>query len=473
MITDNVTIGRYNLLLLALILAAGAVLRFYHIDANSLWFDELHSIVPTNPLNTLSFVVEYARTDQPPFFFILLALWFKIFPYTEVSGRILCAIIGVLGILAMYFLGKEVEGKKTGLVSAAATAFNVFHLYYSQELRFYSLLFLLSTLSFLFFVRFIRNPSVAAQLLFTLSAILILYTHYFGMVVVATQALLFVLVVLKFKKDFKFFLKGLACGIMALVAFSPWLKTVFADNRVAEFWIDDPGALFFLAYFERYFNGWWPVSYKPVFTILLFILALSYLFSIRKKELYQTQTTINYWVIIGWILLTLGIPYLYTIFKIPMIIDRYTIITLPAIIFIVSSGFLRLSYRYIQILVVVLFLIFSFRTHYKYFTKYKKQEMRELTHQVIIENPEHFPVFSRWAWHLNYYFDKYRAGQSIHLLEEADLVTFTESVDGFWVIFPHHLNQRQMDIINVEFESSRELLYYQAQAKLFKRKSSR
>ncbi len=125
------------------IVVIGIALRFYNLNFQSLWYDELHSIIPTDPNNSLLSVIEYCKSDQPPAFFIYLYYFFHLFGYSEVVGRVASALIGVMAIPLMYFLGKEVKGQAVGLFAALLTCLNYMHIYYSQELRFYSMAFLL------------------------------------------------------------------------------------------------------------------------------------------------------------------------------------------------------------------------------------------------------------------------------------------------------------------------------------------
>jgi uncharacterized membrane protein len=178
------------------ILAVGIFLRLYKLDFKSMWLDELYSIVPVNPDNSVSFIVNHCKADQPPFYFLLLHYWFKLTPYTSISGRLLSSILGIFGIIAIYFLGKEINNQRTGLFASFLTAINFYHIYYSQELRFYSLLFLLTVLSFHFFIRSIKKQDLASYALYTLSTIALLYTQYFGMLVFAIQGAIFVIYVI-------------------------------------------------------------------------------------------------------------------------------------------------------------------------------------------------------------------------------------------------------------------------------------
>src|SRR5689334_20558899 len=85
-------------------IAFSAVLRLYRINFQSLWADELFSIIPTDPNESLLSVVQAAKRDQPPLFYIFIHYVFKVFGYSEITGRIACAVIGLLSIPAIYFL---------------------------------------------------------------------------------------------------------------------------------------------------------------------------------------------------------------------------------------------------------------------------------------------------------------------------------------------------------------------------------
>ncbi len=130
----------------------GALLRFYKLDFQSLWYDELHSVIPTDPANSLKDVIDYAKSDQPPAYFIYLHFFFKLFGYSEWTGRAASALLGVASIPITFLLGRECKNAAVGLCAAALVSVNYFDVYYSQELRFYSLAFLTSALSFMFFI---------------------------------------------------------------------------------------------------------------------------------------------------------------------------------------------------------------------------------------------------------------------------------------------------------------------------------
>jgi mannosyltransferase len=463
-----------SFLLFLTILVTSAGLRLYQIDAKSLWYDELHSIIPTNPENSVVEVIEYAKGDQPPLYFILLEGWYTILPYNEASGRTFSAIIGVLGVISVYWLGQTFYGVRLGLIAMFITGTNIFHIYYSQELRFYGLLFLLSTLSLISFYRFIRSPSIKNQCFLIISSVALLYTHYFGIVVALAESVLYLIIIFLYQKNRQHFFRGVVAAAIVLLAFSPWLPIVIKDNQTTTFWITNPGPWFFLEYLSRYFNGWWALSFKYLFTGLMSILLLHclwiFLSDMRRKGL-RDESNQGPLLLLGWIVLTLLIPYLYTIIRMPMLVDRYTLITLPAIILMIAAGYAGISRLYLRVGIMLVYLVLTVRVHHRYFHKYKKPEYRELSQQIIEENINSYPILSLEAWHFNYYFEKYNATTRVFNLHRLDDSVWLEDKSKFWIIFPEHLNHEQATRIDAKFEVERVLQLYNADAQLYRKRS--
>ena len=132
------------------ILVLGSMLRFYHIDFQSIWLDEIHTMNEANP--NIPFMDLYdvimSGEQMPPFYFYSLYFIFKVFGYTTFVARLYSAILGIISLYAIYLLGKELLNKRIGLIAAFILAVNYFHLYYSQDARPYILLLLFSILSF-------------------------------------------------------------------------------------------------------------------------------------------------------------------------------------------------------------------------------------------------------------------------------------------------------------------------------------
>jgi len=72
--------------------------------------------------------------------YFLIRTWM---PLDELGLRIMPALFGVLGVPALYLMGRRLVGTRAGLFAALLLTFASFHVYYSQFARYWSLVFLL------------------------------------------------------------------------------------------------------------------------------------------------------------------------------------------------------------------------------------------------------------------------------------------------------------------------------------------
>jgi 4-amino-4-deoxy-L-arabinose transferase-like glycosyltransferase len=137
--------AKSHLLLLAILLLA-AFLRFYRLDAQSLWNDEGNSARLAE--RSLPLIVEGAAGDiHPPGYYLLLHYWRALFGHSEFALRSLSVAAGLTLVLFTYLLGRRLFAESTGLIAAFVAAISPFAIYYSQEARMYALLAALSAAS--------------------------------------------------------------------------------------------------------------------------------------------------------------------------------------------------------------------------------------------------------------------------------------------------------------------------------------
>lgn len=163
--------------------------RLYGLTFQSMWLDELLSITHSAPDGGIAEPIRFAMTrdGSPPLFNILLWIWRSTFGTAEYPAKVLPALFGILGVLSMFFFGKELFSVKEGIYASLVTAILPFHIYYSQELRPYSLLFLLCVLSYYLLIKFLKLRSLRWGLPYVLTTSCMLYTHYFGFLVLFAQ----------------------------------------------------------------------------------------------------------------------------------------------------------------------------------------------------------------------------------------------------------------------------------------------
>jgi len=159
-------------LLISLILFFALFLRLYTLSQKSFWYDEACSLqFSVNHIGAI-FNDHYLIR---PLYFIFLQIWTHIFGIGEFFSRLPSVIFGFLSVLFIYYLGKELFEKKTGIIAAFLLAVSYYHIAWSQQARNYSLLVFLciiSSLSYILAVKRGRLFGFCIYFIFTVLAVL-------------------------------------------------------------------------------------------------------------------------------------------------------------------------------------------------------------------------------------------------------------------------------------------------------------
>jgi len=135
-----------------IVLTAGT-LRFYKLGAWGFWLDEIYTVRNAEALSALDMTPYIWDADQSnfPLSFMLVRLSSAMFGESEWSARFFFALISVLSIPVFYFLIRAVFNPPVALLSVLFLAIAPWHIYWSQNARYYALVFFLSNLSLLLF----------------------------------------------------------------------------------------------------------------------------------------------------------------------------------------------------------------------------------------------------------------------------------------------------------------------------------
>jgi mannosyltransferase len=155
--------------LLAVITLLAFVLRFYKLGEWSFWIDEIFN---TNRVQihygTIEAVIRNIPPARPwlPLSLLLTSSALGILGISEWSARLVPCVIGVVTIPVLYFPIKRYLGVTVGLLATLLLAISPWHLYWSQNARFYTSLLLLCSLALFAFFHGIEQDSPGAILLF-------------------------------------------------------------------------------------------------------------------------------------------------------------------------------------------------------------------------------------------------------------------------------------------------------------------
>ena len=216
------------------IILAGFLFRLAGINKlEGLWNDEYVSWQIAATSFQDGFIPAMKAQCHMPFYYFYLKLCMAWGGQSDLWLRFTSLIPGVLSIIVMYFVGLQ-KDKKTALTAALLTAISSFLIYYSQEVRLYSLLFLFSAISLLYMLRFLKNKTVTNLGGLILFDFLILFTHTIGFVFVFFQILFLSILVFK---EYKKQILALWLSLIALGAIlAPFAIQIFKAKVFVQWW---------------------------------------------------------------------------------------------------------------------------------------------------------------------------------------------------------------------------------------------
>lgn len=435
--------------LLLIIIAVGAFLRIYKIDYQSVWLDEIFSLNQSNPKMSLIEIYKYLRTydPHPPLYYFSLHFFFQIFGYTTLVMRLYSALFGVAGIIAIYFLGKELMNKKVGLIAALLLAVNYFQIYYSQEARMYSMLFFTTTMSFYFLIKFIKKPNLKSTLLYIGFSTLMIYTHFFALFSLISQYIILLLFIVKpYKIESKKFLGfTIASGLTTIVLYIPALFILFENTKRTSIWIPMPTVDVYTQIFKEFFGQSEIVLFMIVTVLILFFVKL---YNRENSENYSINPFVekqvfSFLILFTWIFVSIIIPLIGSYINLPMIVSRYFINILPAFIILIAFGVYYIKNNVVRLSILSLLIVFSITDIVivkKYYDITNKTQFRAAA-QFIIDNKNGDEVVSSLAMYLPFFLNNDTEKNTIidKSLDEyvSEISKNSSNIKSFWYFDGH------------------------------------
>ncbi len=162
-----------------ILLLAGS-LRFYHLNGYGLWSDEFVTlmIVSTDSYTDLIKLCFEIPQPMPPLYFVLNKAVFGFFTPGEISLRLLSALVSLLTVYCIFEIGKRLLNAEVGFYAALLCAVNSMQIVYAQNARPYALCLLLSALSMISFLGWLKENKLRFTLGYLVATSLLVYTHY-------------------------------------------------------------------------------------------------------------------------------------------------------------------------------------------------------------------------------------------------------------------------------------------------------
>lgn len=338
-----------------LIILIGFCLRIVFIDKpDGLWNDEYVSwMIASKPFGQEFFNAVKSQCHMP-FYYLYLKFFMTFFGQSDLVLRLTSVFAGVLAIPAMYFLGKE-NNKETGYLCASLTAISSFLIYYSQEVRLYSILFLFSALCMLFTLRLIKNPNKKNIILCTLFNFFILFTHTIGFVFVFFNL---IFISINNKKIAQYIWGALAlCSIFT----APLAHKILTEHTFSQWWghfsISKLGFLFtdyFSPVLTNLTNAPDKFLYMPKLAFFMLVPALIAIIFILKSLKNRLNLQL-FGIAAGVVIVLIAV----SISGKLVLITKYSIEIYPILIFLACSGLASINNKIWKNIIIIFYCIIT------------------------------------------------------------------------------------------------------------------
>ena len=203
---------------------------FRFMTTSKLWLDEALSVnIAAHPLGRISSLLRH--DGAPPLYYYLLHFWIHLFGRGDVSVRSLSGVLSVATLPVVYCAAKRWFSTRTAVIALALVAIIPYPVYFATEARMYALEMLLSALLFLVLHGVLFKPSWSNNLAFVLLLVLMLYTQYWSLYVLAVLGATGVLVWRRSVGGARQSPALLVSCAIAGISFVPWFP-VFNDQRL-------------------------------------------------------------------------------------------------------------------------------------------------------------------------------------------------------------------------------------------------
>jgi len=425
--------GAVMAVLFGAIVLGGSALRFWRLDGQSLWSDELSSWRQSHQ-ETISAVIEVGvrPTPYPPVYPILLYFVERHIGESEIALRLPSAIAGVLAILAVFFLARQLYSVREGIIAAGLMAFSYQPVYYSQEARAYAFLLLFSILSSHFWFR-VREQleasdrvSFATAAAYFICAAVMQYLHHFGLLLAVIQ--LAALAGLFVSRPRALVRVG-AISVALFAAYVPWIPYLIEDFGEGHDYLPRPG-LHSIGEFWR-FLFFDPSGYLAWFFAALFGFAVTRWAAKRRAitggdlmTCFRSPTAL----LIAWLVVPFALAYLRSLTSAPILNNRNLLISLPPAMGLSARAMTyALSTTRLQALTagaIAVVLIYGPFVKGGYYRFPRKEQFREAAAAVAAraEQPAGVRVIA-YAWaaeSFDYYLERMGAPNRVDLLAGSE-----------------------------------------------------
>ena len=307
---------------------------FYQGGKQSMWLDEMSLMgTITRDKGIRDILWQYLTVDVTnlPLFPLISALWYRIFPANDRLMLLLTELFSSGALFVTALLAERNFGKREGILSAILMLISLRPVINCGfEFRSYAFMLFFSALVLYFYYEKNRSPGKREEILYGASLILLIFTHYSGIILIGILGLFDLIKIIMKKQGVSGLLTYIASGIL----FLPWfvLMLRFKEKSIGSFWVDPP-TVPEIARTLKYLLS----NNEAIYVIFIFgivITAAELLFSAYKRDAAEGEALLSA-EMLGIIFIMILSVFLYSAYINPrggFFLKRYFIVLLPLMV---------------------------------------------------------------------------------------------------------------------------------------------
>lgn len=264
----------------------------------------------------------FRTENNPPLYFLLIKAWSAVVPFEAAWLRVPSAVFSAMAVWPLFLLGRHFGGRGPALLAAVLFTCSNYHYGFAHEVRAYSLFTLLTATGMWLLVRATDRPGAEMRLMLHLSMLntVLVYTHFFGWLVVGLQGLMVhtLPVMRPLRRGFLF---GAALTLGWFLPYGVIFLERMAQSVGKGTWLTPPVP-------EELYNMVWRWSNAPVLTVVFLALFLAAVWMDRlRSEGLRLAMLWAFVPLFGMFAVS---------FVVPMFLDRYLVYAAPGFALLVA-----------------------------------------------------------------------------------------------------------------------------------------
>jgi len=328
--------------LLITIVSLAVMLRY--AGSVSLWYDDLYTISISAKGLSWDQMVSNMMADahyNPPLFYLFAAFWLRVAPYGTLFLKLPSILFSAAGIYLCGVVARRLKGNSAAVfatIFAAASTFLIFN--GADTFRSYGLMFLLVLICMYFYILRIEKNRVLNRYIFIFGALaaVLCYTHYFGILIIASFFICDLVLIAAKKLNARHLLSYLLFAALFLPFFISRLMVLAEQNWT--FWADAPDAKSVVLLTQDIVS-----NYNFIYILFLFgmVMSVIMIFSSYTREymgMGRKQVYVSVMQVFT-VIFVIGAVFVYSRYINPdgsLFIFRYFVSIVPMIVIISAIG---------------------------------------------------------------------------------------------------------------------------------------